>query len=138
MKYNHIAGALKWAETPDSQEGLFLQPEEASSIDAALGANTQAVKDLTDTAATLAGETATKITALQDEVAAAKTSATEASDKLAAANTRITELEGEVATLQAEDGKEETKPEATPSDKFVNTGKAAMDFDFQKELLTKL
>ncbi len=37
MDYTNISTLLKWAEQPDSQAGLFLQPEELAAVDTALG-----------------------------------------------------------------------------------------------------
>lgn len=90
MKHTHIAAALGWSETPDNQEGLFLQPEEAATIDAALGKNADNTKAAEDLAA--ANE---RIKTLESEAATAKTTA----DTQAA---RITELEAENEKLGAE------------------------------------
>lgn len=83
MKHTNIAAALAWDETPDNQEGLFLQPEEAATIDAALGKkaeNEKAAEDLVAANATIAQ--------LKGEITIATTAAV--ADK-----NRIAELEAE-------------------------------------------
>jgi hypothetical protein len=82
MNINNISKVLGWAETPDTTEGLFLQPEEVASVENTIGdalANaatlTQAQADVeglkaknATQAATIATQTET-IATLQAEVA---------------------------------------------------------------------
>lgn len=89
MKYQNIATALGWAETPDTEEGIFLQPEEAAAIDAAL------VTDGEDKTAEKLEEANAKVTELTAQL-------NDSNDKLAkkkakhdAAKLRIAQLEAE-------------------------------------------
>lgn len=62
MKHTNIAATLGWATTEDLNEGLFLQPEEAAAIDAALehvGAGKNAVAELETVNNTIATHEAT-------------------------------------------------------------------------------
>lgn len=91
MKYTHIAAALGWTETPDNQDGLFLQPEEAASIDAAIGANATAAADLVtanETIATLNSE----VTRLTDAATAAETTTQTLNDRITALESENKEL----------------------------------------------
>jgi chromosome segregation ATPase len=80
MKYALIAAALGWVETPELQEGLHLQPEEADKIEQTF---------------------ASHATALQTEADAHATALSAVTGDLATANTRVTALEGEAQTSTA-------------------------------------
>src|SRR5438552_1310384 len=84
--YNNIASVLGWEQSPDTEEGIFPQPEEAAAIDAALG-----VEDNTEALTAAQGQ----VNELTNQLAAAN-------DSLATANSRITELEAENARLGQE------------------------------------
>jgi predicted nucleic acid-binding Zn-ribbon protein len=85
-KYTNIAKTLGWEEVPEStDEGLFLQPEEAAAIDTALG---KEVEDKTEEVNKLTGELATANQSLKDK----ETELTTATD-------RITALEAENKNL---------------------------------------
>lgn len=110
-KYAAIAASLGWTEYEVKEDGLFLQPEEANTLDAALAAGTQAAADLATSSEKVTELNAT-ITGLQTTIDTAATETT----KL---NNRITELEAEVKTLGGKESgsgtvvatKEDPKPE---------------------------
>lgn len=105
MKYASIAAALGWTETPELQDGLFLQPEEATKINSeleAVSANQQAVADFATATTTIAERDATIAglnTSVADMKTAADAAAQTAADTLAARDQRIQELEAQVTEL---------------------------------------
>ena len=118
MKYTRIAAALGWEETPDNQEGLFLQPEEAATLDAALG---------NDNAEALATANET-ITTLNGEISNLKTAATAAAENETRLNNRIAELEAENAELGKESSGNGTVV-TTTEDVITGTGKTPSYLD---------
>ena len=90
MKYTHIAAALGWEETPDTQEGLFLQPEEAAAIDKVIGNNASNEK------------AAEELATAKETIIRLEGEATATAEKTTALNNRITELEAENKTLGAQ------------------------------------
>lgn len=87
MKHNNIAATLGWTAVEDINEGLFLQPEEAASIDAALST------------VVTAGETAAALETANGTIATHE--ATIATMQTAATTnaTTIADLQGQIATL---------------------------------------
>lgn len=81
-KYAAIAATLGWTEYEPQEDGMFLQPEEATTIDNAL-ANATALQTQLDTANA-------SVTALQAQVAGMHSA-----ESVAALNARITDLEAE-------------------------------------------
>jgi len=91
MKYKHLAKALQWDETPDNSEGLFLQPEEAASLDAVIGAaetNPATITELTGQNEALTNQ------ATERDATIASQSTT-----ITAQSTTITSLEARIAVL---------------------------------------
>lgn len=94
MKHPQIATALGWTEEPSTEEGLFLQPEEATTIDTALATGETAAQDLVVANETIAANNVT----LGEMTTAAKT----ASEAATVQTNRISELEATVARLNGE------------------------------------
>lgn len=133
MKHANIASLLKWEETPDTSEGLFLQIEEASAIEARL---TELSEQLT--ASTAEKEAAAQTIAnLQAQLSNAQAAQKTAEDNLAVANQTISERDARIAALEAEQQQPASPPD-TGKDEFAKTKTAAMDFDFQKDLMARL
>lgn len=84
MKYNNIATTLGWAEVPETEEGLFLQPEELTAVDKALAPKEDKTAELT-----------AENTRLQTELTAMTSGQAETQRQLDASNARITTLEAE-------------------------------------------
>ena len=93
MKYQNIAAALGWTETPDTAEGLFLQPEEAATIDASIAE------------AALNVQAATDLSAANDRLVQLSGELT--NEKLATSNAiaTIAERDATIAALKAENDK---------------------------------
>lgn len=81
-KYTAIAAVLGWTEFEPQEDGLFLQPEEATAIDTAL-ANATAVQTQLDVANT-------SVTSLQEQIAKMHSA-----ESVKTLNDRITALEAE-------------------------------------------
>lgn len=72
MSFTNIQTALGWAELPaTAADGLFLQPEEATTIDGQLGSAAATQAELA-TANTTIGERDATITGLQNQLTAAQ------------------------------------------------------------------
>ena len=124
MKHLQIATTLGWTEEPSTEEGLFLQPEEATTIENVLAtlANTTAAQVALE-------QTIVENAATIDAMTVAATVATEAATVQA---TRITELEGIVAKLNGKSSgaKGSTIPGAVdepPKEATVITGLPRFD-----------
>ena len=117
MNMTNIQATLKWAELPANHEdGIFLQPEEAGTIDTALGS----VASLTADLKTANDTVATHVATIQTMTAAA-TASKDASD---AKDAKILELEGKVTALGKEPSgtggtKLNTKEDDKPEEKAV-------------------
>jgi TolA-binding protein len=144
MKYPKIAASLGWTETPDLQEGLHLQPEEAAKIDEILSGNetalTQATEAHTQKVTELTGQVTSannKVTELEGQVATATAEKTTISEKLAEKETALTAANARIAELEAMEGKgSATVADEDPKGPANKVG--AMDYDFQKELLSQV
>jgi len=112
----NIAKTLGWEEVPESsEEGLFLQPEEAAAIDTALG---NEVEDKSE-----------EVTRLTNELATANSSLTTAQTGLQTANNRIAELEAENKKLGGQSSGTGTKLTTTEDEapKEKTNGKISLN-----------
>jgi len=82
MKHTNIASTLGWAEVPDNTEGLFLQPEELSAVDTALG-SVSAITTERDTAVSELATANARISTLESEAVTAQTTITGLENKVA-------------------------------------------------------
>ena len=119
MKHPKIAATLGWTEEPSTEEGLFLQPEEATTIETAL---TEAVNNTA--ALATAQET---ILANAVTIDAMTVAATAVSETATVQGDRIIALEATVAKLngQSSGAKGSTIPGAVdepPKEATVTTG----------------
>lgn len=112
MKYPQIAAALGWTETPDLQEGLHLQPEEAAKIDQIFTANKTALQQAEDKSKTeveaVNGQLTTandRVAALEAEVSTANTGLANANNELSTAKSDLQKANDRIAALEAMEGK---------------------------------
>jgi uncharacterized protein YccT (UPF0319 family) len=87
MKYKNISSTLGWAEEPQTEEGLFLQPEEAAKIESTLEAAAANLVELS-----LKSETITEL----------QTSIDSKEEQIKLKDAKIAKLEGEVSKLSGE------------------------------------
>jgi chromosome segregation ATPase len=123
-KYTNIAKTLGWEEVPEStDEGLFLQPEEAAAIDTALG---KEVEDKTEEVNKLTGELATANQSLKDK----ETELTTATD-------RITALEAENKKLGGQSSGTGTTLATTEDEKVKEGGNGKISLNSADHPLNK-
>lgn len=115
MKFKSIASLLGWSEEPaNASEGIYLQTEEATSIDAALEN---------------AAVTTASLNTANDLVNTLQAENTQLSSDISAKDNRITELEGEVAALKDKPSGSGTKLKAVADETEQSSGKTHVRYD---------
>lgn len=120
MKYNNIATTLKWQEEPECSDGLFLQPEEAATIDTDLARISAAEATTQSATAELATANGT-IETLNATISTMEATAGENATTISTQASRITELENRVTELGAEPSGKGTTLETKGDDKIEDT-----------------
>lgn len=125
--YPNISSTLGWNEEPDTTEGLFLQPEEAATIESTLAANATAIQEHVTATAQL-NETITANTA---RISALEAAATTDATTIQAHTERIAELEAENTRLNGKSSGKTGTSLSTPADENADPkgAKTGVRFD---------
>lgn len=117
MKHPKIANVLGWNEEPATEEGIFLQPEEATAIESALVTTEEA-----EAAGIALTEANSTISTLNAQITSLNEDAVKYVTNAAAQTTKITELEADVKKLGGESsGPAGTKIDVKEDEKIPET-----------------